>query len=986
MKSVKRSACWARTVWGPIAGVALVMLFVSGCGSPRPISSSETTPSRSDAPASISLDPSVFTAKVGTSTSIRAVAHFADGTSQDVSTSANWSSSDNNVAAISSTGIISCDSVGAFSLVALFRGVSGQATVSCLPSSTTLTQQPWSTVGEEFVGPFASWVNVKTVCGAVGDGIHDDTKALQCGLDSLGMTWGKPTVLWIPAGTYRITQTLTISNKIGDAIIGECPTDTTIVWAGQPGGTMLKMMGDKRFKVSRISWDGQGIADTGHTISWDGVSTYPGGWGAFPTANTESDEIFTGLAAGIRIGFAGETSIERVRFEGMTFAGVSTEDFNALDIWIRDSYFDHCARGVTNTAPTVGAGHFHVYTSVFLSSSVADLNMANTSYFGFRGNMSIGSAAFVKAGGMGINANLLTVQNNLIIDPTGTPFVIGSSGSLMLIDNTILLPSDADYPLVVGTDWSPFSSNVFAIGNTYSGNAHYSGSIGQSLSIDNNQVIRSSYTYRTPVPAPFRPNFHRAIVEVPPNAGTAMIQALIDRAAGENGSRPIIHFANASYSIDHTLVIPPNSDLQLVGEGQYSSRLIWEGTSDSPMLQFEGPVRATIRDMWLEGGTDAIEVEANDIPGSRVVLSQVDTSEDDTTGLFVDGLNQIVVESRSSGIEGSEEGTLVDGGITTAGELALFGRVSIFGGGNEAAQDEDYNVRNDGTLTVQDAWHDGADGMEKSEVNLTGLGNVMMQSGFFYFPNSETPFQINGFSGNVDLIGFQFAQDVGIEGDSSGLNFLALGNLGSYGRVQATLFNQSVGGRIGQTLNFELPVDGIGNAANDTGFVRQMISLARHLRPDPMLSLAPGMTDFRMQHVVIEGAANAIHIIPEPAPTSPIVGYQFASDLGQLVASGDRLSLTSNGAEEHTTWKVLRTADGSYEIDDPVTDELLNADLFLRSPTQSTTSEWFIDRTGAGTFTICNASSGLCLAAESPGPEMRIPGSPELDWRLVPTT
>src|SRR6266566_5801929 len=92
---------------------------------------------------------------------------------------------------------------------------------------------------EEFVGPFASWANVKTKYGAVGDGVTDDTAAIQKALGALGPT--NPT-LYFPAGSYRITQTLTLAGQIDVSVIGQDPA-TTILWAGASGGTMLSLSG-----------------------------------------------------------------------------------------------------------------------------------------------------------------------------------------------------------------------------------------------------------------------------------------------------------------------------------------------------------------------------------------------------------------------------------------------------------------------------------------------------------------------------------------------------------------------------------------------------------------------------------------------------------------------------------------------------------------------------------------------------------------------
>src|SRR5438128_795577 len=58
---------------------------------------------------------------------------------------------------------------------------------------------------DEFVGPFPSWINVKTQYGAVGDGVTDETAALQAAFNAIGNSNSTASVVYLPAGTYRIT-------------------------------------------------------------------------------------------------------------------------------------------------------------------------------------------------------------------------------------------------------------------------------------------------------------------------------------------------------------------------------------------------------------------------------------------------------------------------------------------------------------------------------------------------------------------------------------------------------------------------------------------------------------------------------------------------------------------------------------------------------------------------------------------------------------
>ena len=116
--------------------------------------------------------------------------------------------------------------------------------------------------GEEFVGPFASWLDVKRDFGAVGDGKADDSAALQRGLDEI-REHKKACVLYFPGGIYRLTQPLKTSRKAHQdnmvSVIGENPETVVLKWEGSEGGTMLQW--DAWYaKISRLTLDGAGKA------------------------------------------------------------------------------------------------------------------------------------------------------------------------------------------------------------------------------------------------------------------------------------------------------------------------------------------------------------------------------------------------------------------------------------------------------------------------------------------------------------------------------------------------------------------------------------------------------------------------------------------------------------------------------------------------------------------------------------------------------
>ena len=87
--------------------------------------------------------------------------------------------------------------------------------------------------------PRSDWVNVKSVTPpAVGDGVADDTAALQAAFNQVGERPGDTKIAFLPPGTYRITKTLSITKRQGGGVIG-CGRSTRIVWDGATGERML---------------------------------------------------------------------------------------------------------------------------------------------------------------------------------------------------------------------------------------------------------------------------------------------------------------------------------------------------------------------------------------------------------------------------------------------------------------------------------------------------------------------------------------------------------------------------------------------------------------------------------------------------------------------------------------------------------------------------------------------------------------------------
>lgn len=735
---------------------------------------------------------------------------------------------------------------------------------------------------EVFVGPFASWANVKEVYGAVGDGIADDTDALQQALNEVA-TPGHAAIVYLPAGTYRITRTLDFVARLSASLIGEDPLTTIIKWDGPADGEMMVANGVAYSRWSRLTWDGTGTASTAVRHGYAGV-------GPQVTQNQHTDEIFRDLGAGLVVDpvNGGDTHlILRCRFLRCSIQGIAVSSYNAIDWHIWDSVFEDCKYGLQSYV-----GNFHVYRSLFLRSTEADIR-AGLYYTGIRDNLSIGSKKFVENLHLGQPGIL---QGNTVLgalDPTVVRWVPGNG--VLLLDNTFVTDTASPGSPVVNV-----ANNLVSVGNTYTASNPIATG-GRNVQMEDRIVSPDSFGPPPVMISRFLPKSSSPVIEVSAGANAAAIQQAIDDAATLNGQRPIVHLPAGRYELDRTLVIPPNTDLQLVGDGfaNYATTLVGPNSPGEPIIFLAGPSRATLRDFhvlgtgagWPRALASGIVVENSDQPGARVFLEQVIGSFSLINNLVVNRLDHTDVSGHDF-VHGAARGVSlrVIGGAGQASGETMPGRVAMFGGGTGEGQSV-YSVEQGGRLLVQDCWYEGEG---TSFVRLSDFGTFTLNNARIAAADvghggaGDGLLELDDFRGSVSLINNWYWQtSTRISGDSSDTDLLLLGSYGEPNLTQPVppsyLINESPNARVEHWFS-ESNGRQIPHATEpDPVFLRRMLEQVRTEKPRRLISLPQGVTDVRIYRVSIESCKYSMILSGSNAPPElPPIPIQYG-DEGSLL-------------------------------------------------------------------------------------------------------
>lgn len=558
---------------------------------------------------------------------------------------------------------------------------------------------------EEFVGPFASWRDLRRDYSAVGDGKVDDTMALQRAFDEL-IKHKNACVLYIPAGAYRLTATVQTTRKEhtdcqGVAVIGEDPSSTVLSWDGPAGGTMFQW--DAWYsKISRLAFEGRGKAGTGLCYG-----------PAFSTYNETSDLVFRNIKNGLVFGGEktngqAENEVLRCRFVNCE-TGVQTVNWNSMDIWVWYCQFEDCGRDIFNVM-----GNWHAWENLFLRSRIADVGIINLMAFSVVNNTSVKSHRFLDFETGHTWGSPTSITGNRVLDPTGDfAMRLSNAGPYLVVDNTFRCRGQTR---AVQMTWA---DQTF-VGNTYTGIDAVT-ERGRYRRIAEKTVDAKLIPDALPILPPTPPRHQRKVFEVAAGADSREIQRVMNEASKLAGQRPVVHLPMGNYKLDRTLVIPANCDIQLVGDGagETATRLNWAGPEGGVLLRLDGPSLAILRDFYIHApNARALVIEDADQPGGHIFADQLNVNgsrqkhQRRTAALRVSGLAKTDVLLRA--LQGSGNGGVwveVIGGPNAA---SAKNHVSIFTGATGSAAGQ-YDVSRGGRLVVRGVYH------ERSSASLNGL-------------------------------------------------------------------------------------------------------------------------------------------------------------------------------------------------------------------------------------------------------------------------
>ncbi len=442
----------------------------------------------------------------------------------------------------------------------------------------------------------SDWKSVKEA-GAVGDGVADDTAAIQRVLDSVGEAFtvyaGDRDTVYFPPGTYRITAPLRVGGKVlrthGTALIGH-GRDSRLVWDGADDQPMMIVDSITYARYEGLVFDGRGRAGVGMLHPNRG----------YTTESRRRHLAFLNLVdAGVLIDRNRAAAESEAMFENCYFErcgrGVAFLRWNDYHYLFDGCEFRNCGIGID-----CNNGSFYVRNTHFAGSRIADIKAHPHHSSSLRRVTSLNSQQLLL---FSHSAGALTLQDvhvSLDCPYTGGAILASGLAPIIVFDSVVTTPEGGSSPVkILGEERQPvILSNNRVEGSSLSFVERQGGQgVYQVPPGERGGLIRSAGQ-----------RFIKETVRIPGKvfdakrdfgaAGdgrtddTGAIQATIDAARG-HGRNAIAYLPAAAYLIKDTLKVT-GGEYTVGGQG-YGTILRWGGAENGTALHVHDP-----RDVTLE--------------------------------------------------------------------------------------------------------------------------------------------------------------------------------------------------------------------------------------------------------------------------------------------------------------------------------------------------------------------------------------------------
>ena len=391
-------------------------------------------------------------------------------------------------------------------------------------------------------------------------------------------------------------------------------------------------------------------------------------------------------------------------------------------------------------------------------------------------------------------------------------------------------------------------------------------------------------------------NMNRKIFDVAKNTGNDAkeVQSKIDSAALlPLGNKPVVHIPFGFFKIDTTLVVPANSDMQIIGDGlgtgtNATTSLAWSGTTSGPLMLCKGPSRVTIKDLLLNVpyglyvGPEALEVEDADQVGGRVFSQEFNAGGPQWTQPCSIGLWANQIENSDMTMicfypgYGNTAMVQATGGPVLSSGGNTNGQISLLAGATGDCQNL-FNVTEGGRIDAEGMWNEGDYARTSGLINLTNtFGKVSIACMSWNLLSSTYPLvSTDNFNGTLTLLlnHFDWVPWCYSPLKGSGTNFNVFSGYNDWGTnntkgktTDSTWMDSTAPAAnadfIGNTgaggPSLDVVTSKVHNVLPDSNSILEELSQLRAVRSNPPMDMAPGVTDVKLFRVAAWGTSGHV--------------------------------------------------------------------------------------------------------------------------------